>query len=219
MKGSIVPNPRRSSACDCTCVLTRNQSLSRDSHACHRIVLFLPSQSSLTSFWRSFTGLVQLIFSFPSCFTLSDSTAPIRFIVKLNSLANYTLLIERQDHSVHMSSVLQVLQVLLYSSHHDSSFYHTMYVVAGSADLLFLERFHPFCFDSLLSYHHECLPLSLLPVGGAATGVQLSLFKPILLSSLPTSLRGGERRGRGRDHRTSCNTTPLWWIFPCVLGV
>ena len=30
------------------------------------IVLFLPMQSSFTSFWRSFTGLVQLIFSFPS---------------------------------------------------------------------------------------------------------------------------------------------------------
>ena len=37
MKGSIVPNPRRSSACDCTCVLTRNQSLSRDSRAYHRL--------------------------------------------------------------------------------------------------------------------------------------------------------------------------------------
>ena len=30
MKGTEVPNPRRSSACDCTCVLTRNRSLSRD---------------------------------------------------------------------------------------------------------------------------------------------------------------------------------------------
>ena len=29
-KGPEVPNPRRSSACDCTCVLTRNQSLSCD---------------------------------------------------------------------------------------------------------------------------------------------------------------------------------------------
>ena len=28
MKGTEVPNPRRSSACDCTCVLTRNRSLS-----------------------------------------------------------------------------------------------------------------------------------------------------------------------------------------------
>ena len=48
MKGTEVPNPRRSSACDCTCVLTR---LSRDSLmlAMH-IVLFLPMQSSLTSF-------------------------------------------------------------------------------------------------------------------------------------------------------------------------
>ena len=36
-------------ACDCTCVLTRSRSLSRDSLAM-RIVLFLPMQSSLTSF-------------------------------------------------------------------------------------------------------------------------------------------------------------------------
>ena len=37
--------------------------------ACHvHSVLCLPVQSSLTSFWRSFTALVQLIFSFPSWF-------------------------------------------------------------------------------------------------------------------------------------------------------
>ena len=48
MKGPKVPNPRRSSACDCTCVLTR---LSRDSLTLAMyIVLFLPMQSSLTSF-------------------------------------------------------------------------------------------------------------------------------------------------------------------------
>ena len=64
MKGTEVPNPRRISACDCTCVLTR---LSRDSHA--HSVLFQPMQSSLTNFRRSFTGRVQLgIFSFPSWF-------------------------------------------------------------------------------------------------------------------------------------------------------
>ena len=40
MKGTEVPNPQRSSAGDCTCVLTRNRSLSRDSLM--RIVLFLP---------------------------------------------------------------------------------------------------------------------------------------------------------------------------------
>ena len=69
MKVTEVPNPRCNSACDCTCVLTRNRSLSRDSlMLTMRIVLFLPMQSSLTSFWHSFTGLVQLIFSFPSWF-------------------------------------------------------------------------------------------------------------------------------------------------------
>ena len=51
MKGTEVPNPRRSSACNCTCVLTRNRSPSRDSlMLAMRIVLFLPMQSSLTSF-------------------------------------------------------------------------------------------------------------------------------------------------------------------------
>ena len=59
-------------------------------------------------------ALCNLSLVFLADFTLSDSTAPIRFIVKLFSLANYTLLfvwIERQDHSVHMSSVLQVQQL------------------------------------------------------------------------------------------------------------
>ena len=50
MKGTEVPNPRRSSACDCTCVLTRNRSLSRDSHACTRIVLFLPFHRSRATY-------------------------------------------------------------------------------------------------------------------------------------------------------------------------
>ena len=81
MKGTEVPNPRRSSACDCTCVLTRNRSLSRDSlMLAHALFCSCP-----------FTGFVQLTFSLAD-FTLSDSTAPIRFIVKLFSLANYTLL-------------------------------------------------------------------------------------------------------------------------------
>ena len=30
MKGTEVPNPQCSSACDCICVLTRNRSMSRD---------------------------------------------------------------------------------------------------------------------------------------------------------------------------------------------
>ena len=45
MKGTEVPNPQRSSACDCTCVLTRNWSLSHDSLMLAMcIVLFLPMQ-------------------------------------------------------------------------------------------------------------------------------------------------------------------------------
>ena len=39
------------------------------SHACHvHSDLLLPMQSLLTSFWHSFTGLVQVIFNFPSWF-------------------------------------------------------------------------------------------------------------------------------------------------------
>ena len=49
MEGTEVPNPWRSSACDCTCVLEKR--LSRDSlMLAMRIVLFLPMQSSLMSF-------------------------------------------------------------------------------------------------------------------------------------------------------------------------
>jgi len=84
MKGTEVPNPQRSSACDCTCVLTRNRSLTRDSLilACHaHSVLFLPVQSSLTSFWHSLKGLCNLSFiAFLADFTLSDSIALMRFI-------------------------------------------------------------------------------------------------------------------------------------------
>ena len=84
------------------------------------------------------------------------------------------------------------------------------YIAVGSADLFFPERFYPFCSDTLLlSYHHECLSLSLLPVGGAAAGVQLPLLEPILLSSLPTSLK----EGRGGSHDISLGRIPL-----CSLG-
>ena len=80
------------------------------SHACHvHSVLFLPMQSSLTNFWRSFTGLVQLIFSY---FTLSDSTALIHFIAFSHNLHSAFVLIERHDrHSVHISSFLQTQQL------------------------------------------------------------------------------------------------------------
>ena len=59
-------------------------------------------------------ALYNLSLAFLTDFTLSDSTAPIHFIVKLFSLANFTLLfvwIERQDHSVCMSSILQIQQL------------------------------------------------------------------------------------------------------------
>jgi len=112
MKGTEVPNPRCSSACDCTCVLTRNRSLSRDSLtglAMH--ILFCSCPCKVRS-WVSDAlsqALCNISLAFLADFTLSHHTAPIRFIVKLFSHATYTLLfvwIERQDHCVHMSSIL-----------------------------------------------------------------------------------------------------------------
>ena len=105
MKGTEVPNPRRSSACDCTCVLTRNRTLSCDSLMLGMRILFCSCPCKVRS--RVSDALSQtlcnLSLAFLADFTLSDSTAPIR---KLFSLANYTLLfvwIERQDYSIHMS--------------------------------------------------------------------------------------------------------------------
>ena len=72
MKGT---NPWRSSACECTCVLTRIDH-------CLVTLSCLPCAFCLVpayNFWCFFTGLVQLIFSFPSWFH-TDSTALIRFI-------------------------------------------------------------------------------------------------------------------------------------------
>ena len=65
MKGTEVPNPRRSSACDCTCVLTRIDHCLMNNRSCHAcqmcLVLFLPVQSLLTCLFQklsySFCGL------------------------------------------------------------------------------------------------------------------------------------------------------------------
>ena len=100
-------------SCLCTVCSKRLQTLSWFVHSillftCHaHSVLFLPMQSSLTSFWRSFMGLVELVF--PSWF----NTIWFYCSHKFHSFRKlkYTLLfvwIERHDHSVHMSSVLQV---------------------------------------------------------------------------------------------------------------
>ena len=110
-----MPNPWRSSACDCTCVLTRNRSLSRDSLMLAMCILFCSCPCKVRSRVSGTLSqaLCNLSLAFLADFTLSDSTAPIRFIVTY-SLANYTLLfvwIERQDHSIHMSSVLEVQQL------------------------------------------------------------------------------------------------------------
>ena len=76
-----MPNPRRSSACDCTCVLTRiDHRLSRDSlMLAIRIVFFLCKVRSQTSDALS-QALCNLSLDFLADFTQSDSTALIRFI-------------------------------------------------------------------------------------------------------------------------------------------
>ena len=99
MKGTEVPNPRRSSACDYTCVI-RNRTLSHDS-CLPCAFCFVPAYAKfahefLTLFHRP---CATYLLAFLADFTLSDSSAPIHFVVELFSLANYTLLfvwIERQ---------------------------------------------------------------------------------------------------------------------------
>ena len=75
MKGTEVPNPRRISACDCTCVLSR---LSRDAMR----ILFCSYLCKVRS--RISDGLSQALYNlslaFLADFTLSDPTALIRFI-------------------------------------------------------------------------------------------------------------------------------------------
>ena len=90
--------------CSCLCTVCSKVS---DSHAgfrhsilffaCYAYCLFLPMQSSLTIFWRYSQASCNLSLAF-----LADFTALIRFIV--------FIWIKRHDHSVHMSSVLQVQQ-------------------------------------------------------------------------------------------------------------
>ena len=45
MKGTEVPNPRRTSACDCTCVLSRNRSLSGDCLMLAMRIVFVPAHA------------------------------------------------------------------------------------------------------------------------------------------------------------------------------
>ena len=97
MKGTEVPNPRRSSACDCTCVLIRNRTLSHDSLMLGMRILFcscLRKVRSRVSDTLSKT-LCNLSLAFLADFTLSHSMAPI---AKLFSLANYTLLFVYSVH-------------------------------------------------------------------------------------------------------------------------
>ena len=79
MKGTEVPNPQRNSACDCTCVLTRNWSLSRDSLMLAMCILFCSCLCKVCS-WVSDAlsqALCNSSLAFLADFTLSDYTAPI----------------------------------------------------------------------------------------------------------------------------------------------
>ena len=85
-----MPNPRRSSACDCTCVLTRIDHClvnNRSCHACQMcLVLFSPVQSLLTCFRSSLTRFADFVsLSFPTNNPSSDSKAFLRFIAFLGS--------------------------------------------------------------------------------------------------------------------------------------
>ena len=98
-----MPNPRRSSTCDCTCVLTRIDHCLVTLSCLPCTFCFVPAYAKfahefLTLFHRPCVTCISL--AFLADFTLSDSTALTHF--------NW---IERHDHSVHMSSILQAQQL------------------------------------------------------------------------------------------------------------
>ena len=111
MKGTKVPNPRRSSACDCTCVLTRIDHC-LVTLSCLPCTFFCSSLCQVRS--RVSDALSQALCKLSLAF-LADFTLLIllpSYVSKV-SLAKYTLLFvwnERHDHSVHMFSVLQLQQ-------------------------------------------------------------------------------------------------------------
>ena len=105
-----MPNPRRSSACDCTCVLTR---IDHYSLMLAIRILFCSCLCKVRSRISDHLSqaLCNLSLAFLADLTLSDL---LLSYILIASLANYTLLfvwIERHDHSVYMSSILQVQQL------------------------------------------------------------------------------------------------------------
>ena len=111
MEATKVPNPWRSSACDCTCVVDWSL-VTLSCLPCTLFCSYLCKVCSQVSDILS-QALCNLSLAFLTDFTLSGSTALIHFITP-KSLANYTLLfvwIERHGNSIHMSSILQVQQL------------------------------------------------------------------------------------------------------------
>ena len=81
MKGTEVPNPRRSSACDCACVLTRIDHClvnNRSCHACQMCLVLCKVCSRVSE--ALLLVLRTLSLSFPTNNPSSDSKAFLRFI-------------------------------------------------------------------------------------------------------------------------------------------
>ena len=83
MKGTEVPNPQCSSACDCTCVLTRIDHCLVTLSCLPCAFCFVPAYAKFAhEFLMLFhmQALCNLSLAFLAIFTLSDSTTLIRFI-------------------------------------------------------------------------------------------------------------------------------------------
>ena len=113
MKGTEVPNPRRSSACDCTCVLTRSITVLWLSHTCHaHSVLFLPVQSLLTSFRRSLKSLCNLSLAFLADFWFYCCHAFHSFLSQITLCFSFG----SKDMITAFTDMSSVLQVQLYTA-------------------------------------------------------------------------------------------------------
>ena len=103
MKSTEVPNSRRSSACDCTCALTRIDHCLLTLSCLPCAFCFVPAYAEFAHEFLTplSLALCNLSFAFLADFTLSDFTAPTFH----SFLSQITLLFdpnERHDHSVHM---------------------------------------------------------------------------------------------------------------------
>ena len=103
-----MPNPRRSSACDCTCVLTRIDHCLVTLSCLPCAFCFVPAYAKFVISDALSQALCNLSLAFLADFTLSDTTALTRFIAFSRKL-NSTFCLDRKT-SVHMFSVLHAQQ-------------------------------------------------------------------------------------------------------------